>query len=272
MRYALVNNERHEARPRLTGLCPGCGQPTISKCGNQRIHHWAHRGVRTCDSWWEPETPWHRNWKGQFPHAWQEVIQHAATGERHIADVRTEHRLVLEFQHSHLRLEERAAREKFYGNMIWIVDGTRLKRDLPRFSEGYRSLRRSPWQRVYATPFPEECFPNGWLECRAPVFFDFAGTEPLARDTPVERRYLWGLLPGRAHGHAVVVAFERQTLVHAAHQRPQIVPYMKMVHVLAERFRAARALAMQEARRYPVKAVRKPRYKSWRSRPSKGRY
>ncbi|GLS35027.1 hypothetical protein GCM10010869_06150 [Mesorhizobium tianshanense] len=243
-----------------------------SKCGDQRIHHWANRGVRTCDPWWEPETPWHRNWKGQFPPVWQEVIQHDARGERHIADVRTDHGLALEFQHSHLRSEERAARESFYGNMIWIVDGTRLKRDLPRFSEGHPSLRRSPLQGIYTTPFPAECFPRDWLECRAPVFFDFAGTEPPGRNTPVERRYLWGLLPGRADGHAVVVALQRQNLVHAAYHRPQILASRKIVYALAERFRVARVQAMQEARRYPVKAVWKPRYKSWRRRPRMVRF
>ncbi|RUV66122.1 competence protein, partial [Mesorhizobium sp. M5C.F.Cr.IN.023.01.1.1] len=75
MRYALVNDERREAEPGVAGTCPGCGQPMIAKCGDQRIHHWAHRGMRTCDPWWEPETPWHRSWKAQFPPHWQEVVQ-----------------------------------------------------------------------------------------------------------------------------------------------------------------------------------------------------
>ena len=52
--------------------------------------HWAHRGSRFCDPWWENETEWHRSWKGQFPVNWQEVVHQAETGEKHIADVKTE--------------------------------------------------------------------------------------------------------------------------------------------------------------------------------------
>ena len=93
-----------------------------------------HRGDRDCDSWAE-ETPWHRAWKNKFPAECQEFIQHdGQSGERHIADVRTNHGLVIEFQRSHLDPQERATRERFYGNMIWVVDGTRLQRDCPAFS------------------------------------------------------------------------------------------------------------------------------------------
>ncbi len=236
----------------MTGACPGCGKPMTAKCGEQRVHHCAHRGLRNCDSWWEPETLWHRTWKDRFPFTWQEVVQRDGKGERHIADVKTGLGLVLEFQHSHLRPTERAARENFYGNMIWIVDGSRLKRDWPRFSEGRRSLRGSPWRGIYTTAFPAECFPRDWLECRTPVFFDFAGAEPLDRADSIEQRCLWGLLPGRADGHAVVVALPRQQLVHAAHRQPQIVASGKIVHTLAERFRAARVVAFLEARRHQV--------------------
>jgi len=66
-----------------------------------------------CDPWWE-ETTWHRDWKAMFPVEWQEVVHHAPNGERHIADVRTEHGFVLEFQHSPLEPVERQARESFY--------------------------------------------------------------------------------------------------------------------------------------------------------------
>ena len=84
----------------------------IAKCGEQRVWHWAHQGTRTCDRWWEPETKWHRDWKNQFPKDWQEVI-HQSDGEKHIAGVKTESGMVIEFQHSFLRRDEREARENF---------------------------------------------------------------------------------------------------------------------------------------------------------------
>lgn len=271
MRYALVNDERREAEPSLPGTCPGCGQPMIAKCGDHRVHHWAHKGTRSCDPWWEPETAWHRNWKGQFPEHWQEVILHDSSGQKHIADVRTEHSLVLEFQHSHIPSQERLAREVFYRNMAWVVDGTRRKRDLPRFEEGRRSFHATPWQDIHTTPFPNECFPHDWLDSRVPVFFDFAGAEPDDPHSAVERRLLWGLLPGRAEGHAVVVALQRRDLVRFAQVRPQILASRQIVDLLGERFRAARARAMREARRYPIQAAWKPRYRS-RPRRRKARF
>ena len=122
--------------------------------------HWAHLAIRDCDSWAKEETEWHRAWKNKFPADYQEFIQHdGQSGERHIADVRTPHGLVIEFQHSHLKLLERAARERFYGNMVWVVDGTRLQRDYPRFNRermvsGARLSRATSFSHSLMSAFP----------------------------------------------------------------------------------------------------------------------
>jgi hypothetical protein len=122
MRFALVSGQRVEASARGRGMCPVCHAEVIAKCGTRRVSHWAHRGIRDCDSWAEGETDWHRAWKNNFPAECQEFIQHdGQSGEKHIADVRTSHGLVIEFQHSHLEPLERVARERFYGNMVWVV-------------------------------------------------------------------------------------------------------------------------------------------------------
>ena len=126
MLIALINNQRTPAAPGLRGLCPVCQQPVTAKCGELRAWHWAHSSKKDCDSWWE-ETDWHRAWKSHFPIGWQEVIKYdQRSGEKHIADICTAHNLVLEFQHSPLHPQERTARESFYKNMIWIVDGVDL--------------------------------------------------------------------------------------------------------------------------------------------------
>jgi competence CoiA-like predicted nuclease len=104
----------------------------IARCGEHNVWHWAHVGTRICDHWWEPETEWHRAWKNQFPEDCQEVI-HQSDGEKHIADVKTESGIVIEFQHSFLHRDEREARENFYRNMVWVVDGLRRMRDRSRF-------------------------------------------------------------------------------------------------------------------------------------------
>lgn len=133
MKFAVVGEERREAQRGLSAVCPVCGAAVIAKCGDVRVWHWAHRGRRTCDHWWEPETPWHRAWKGEFPERWQEVIHRSEAGEKHVADVKTEKGIVIEFQHSFLRPGEREARESFYRNIVWVVDGLRLKRDRVQF-------------------------------------------------------------------------------------------------------------------------------------------
>ena len=129
MKIAVVNDERKSAEPTLHGTCPGCGNPVVAKCGEKRIWHWSHKGTRHCDVWWENETEWHRAWKDCFPIHWQEVVHPAPNGERHIADVKTDHDWVIEFQHSYLKADERRARDNFYQKLIWVVDGTRRETD-----------------------------------------------------------------------------------------------------------------------------------------------
>ena len=68
----------------------------VARCGEVRVRHWAHKGRRLCDPWWENETEWHRAWKDQFPADWQEVVCYAEDGERHIADVKTHAGWVIE--------------------------------------------------------------------------------------------------------------------------------------------------------------------------------
>jgi len=48
-------------------MCRRCNGEVIAKCGTHRVAHWAHRGMRDCDTWAEKETDWHRVWKNNFP-------------------------------------------------------------------------------------------------------------------------------------------------------------------------------------------------------------
>ena len=58
MKYALVNGIKSEAQKSGNGTCPSCGAELIARCGNVKISHWAHKGKRMCDIWWENETEW----------------------------------------------------------------------------------------------------------------------------------------------------------------------------------------------------------------------
>jgi len=203
MKFALVNGQRQEAQPHLSGICPSCDHPMIAKCGEVKVRHWAHRGNRVCDSWWENETEWHRTWKGLFPLHWQEVVHRSETGEKHIADVKTDCGLVIELQHSYIRPEERRSRDAFYRQLVWVVDGARRKRDATQFANAWNDGtpvgKESLVRRLYA----DDCaLLREWSGSNTPIFFDFGG--------PV----LGWLIPGRLNGAMYIAQFPRDVFIH----------------------------------------------------------
>lgn len=191
MRLALINGFRSEPKPGLVGVCPGCGAGMVPKCGEHRMWHWAHRGVRHCDHWWEPETEWHVNWKSRFQTEWQETIRWADDGEKHIADVMAPDGRVIEFQHSPLPQEERRARENFYGSMVWVVDGLARKRDRGAFEKTLSPLNTTPV--IYSGHPLDSALLRDWGGAVVDVFFDFG-----ERDEDVAKfgaPILWHLHP-----------------------------------------------------------------------------
>jgi competence protein CoiA len=128
MQYAYLDGTKSEARKGAKGVCIGCKKEVIAKCGAIKLHHWAHAVQATCDSWWENETQWHRDWKDRFPEAYREVAFYdAAHQEYHRADIHTKDGITIEFQNSPLSTEELASRNKFYKKIIWVVNGAKFK-------------------------------------------------------------------------------------------------------------------------------------------------
>lgn len=201
MKYAMVDGQRREALPGLLGKCPKCDTVMTPKCGRFRVAHWAHP-AGSFDHQWELETEWHRNWKECFPREWREIVHQASNGERHIADVKTGHGLVIEFQHSDISEEERRSREAIYGPMCWVVDGLRLKGDIGRFIEALRCGRRLSASPLIRTVPVERCILlRKWADSRVRVYFDFG--EPI----------LWASLPRTPNGFAVLVPVPRKYFI-----------------------------------------------------------
>jgi hypothetical protein len=214
MKFGLVDGQRQKAQPRLSGVCPFCGSVLIAKCGELRDWHWAHHRICSCDRWWENESDWHRNWKGEFPDDWQEVIHRAEDGEKHIADVKTEHGCIIEFQHSYLRPEERCARESFYPEMVWVVDGLSRKRDSAQFYQALRSgriVREKPL--TVAIPAGEGALLRDWGNSRVPVFFDFGLTDLQTDIFLIETPLLWRVEPMRPDGWAHLAPARRASFI-----------------------------------------------------------
>jgi competence protein CoiA len=214
MQYALLNGDKTAALKGAQGICIGCGKKVIAKCGVVKIHHWAHSVAAKCDSWWENETIWHREWKEKFPVDFREVnFFDDHLQEYHRADVHTAAGITIEFQNSPITLHELQAREAFYPKLIWIVNGLKFKgfkilKALPhpdhpvlenyefRNSEHLSMIRKTDALRQNANTevlnFYHEDLKNipittafyafswrnphlAWLNVACPVFIDFGG-------------------------------------------------------------------------------------------------
>lgn len=177
MRFALLNGQRVEATPGALGVCPGCNTDMIARCGTKKVWHWAHKGRRHCDHWWENETEWHRDWKNRFVTDWQEVPARDETGELHIADIKTSYGLVIEFQHSAIKPDEVKKRTNFYGQVIWIIDGTRRPSDMIQYERMLSENRRERFDGVdiYTVYCEETRLLKEWGSMGKIVGFDFGG-------------------------------------------------------------------------------------------------
>ena len=201
MLFALpTSDSKIRIRPEYSGqraFCPVCGSEVVARCGRVNAWHWAHLSKTECDSWHEPETEWHRRWKAEFPEANQEIVHFDSTaGEKHVADVKFDSGLVLEFQHSPISPEEVASRCNFYKNILWVVDSGResdFKKLLNAligeeilFTLQTSASRDLNWDfadiaqrllvqnaEIYRIDAPWNAFRNGWT-LKFPVAFDFA--------------------------------------------------------------------------------------------------
>ena len=207
MKFALLNDKRIEATKGAKGICPSCVSELVARCGEIKIHHWAHK--KKCDDyWWENETEWHRNWKNEFANEWQEIIHYDDSGERHIADVKTPNNWVIEFQHSAIKPEERRSRNKFYNKnsqLIWVVDCKRRSTDVKQF---INELSKS-----FSTSCPEilEVYEDSrllkeWKNNDSYVFLDFGDTEVSGSD-------FWCMFPIDYDGVAFVIPISRRKFI-----------------------------------------------------------
>jgi len=146
MIWAIKNNERIKAEPKQKAICPLCKKEVISKCGEIKIWHWAHKSNKNCDDWYEPESQWHLDWKNKFPKDWQEIII-KKDNKFHIADIKTKNGFVVELQNSSISSKDIRKREIFYNNMIWILNGKTFAKNLLFYKKYnfYKTNYRNWW-------------------------------------------------------------------------------------------------------------------------------
>jgi len=156
MKWAIKNGQRILATPNNKAECPLCKKEVIAKCGLIKVWHWAHKSNKDCDNWYEPETQWHLEWKNKFPKEQQEV----KVG-KHRADIKIKD-MVIELQNSNLSPKEIIERENYYKNMIWLLNGRKIAKNL--------ELRKK--NKSYIT-FRWKHPPKSWWKAKKPIYLDF---------------------------------------------------------------------------------------------------
>lgn len=188
MLFAIINNDKVEAKPKTIGVCPLCERTVFSKCGELNVWHWAHHKDESCDSWYEPETEWHKNWKLIFGKENCEIII-SKDGVRHIADIRTKENVIIELQNSPIPKPIIRKRENFYGErMIWVINGKHFKGNFniysSRLDEDEEHFRLyNPLSRQYGiveknshkkeVHFSWNWARKSWCDVQSNVFIDF---------------------------------------------------------------------------------------------------
>lgn len=88
-------------------------------------------------AYYKGETPWHSDWKKAFPVGFREItFLNKLQGEYHRADVHTPCGTTIEFQNSPISLTELQSRERFYPNLVWVINGKKFK--------GFKILKHLP--------------------------------------------------------------------------------------------------------------------------------
>src|SRR5690606_32761452 len=113
------------------------------------------------------------------------------------------------------------SREQFYKNMVWVVDGTRLKRDFTRFVNGMVSSKKIKNQNIYLIRFPEKTFSKNWIDSLVPVIFDFYDPTTIDGQHPLSK-LLWCLLPDKIQDHSKLVPMNRNVFLDITIKNPQI--------------------------------------------------
>lgn len=139
------SNNKISAFPGAQAVCPVCLGQLVPKCGEINTWHWAHMAKDRCDSWIEPESEWHREWKSLVEPSLCEVV----IGQ-HRADLIGRNGIIIKLQSSYISPEEIRAQESFFDNMIWLFDvrDCAANIDLRKTQKGYYTYRWK-WPRKH---------------------------------------------------------------------------------------------------------------------------
>jgi competence CoiA-like predicted nuclease len=178
MLFAIVDDKKIEPIPNTHAQCHLCGEKVLSRCGEIKVWHWAHFKGKSCDSWYEPETQWHRSWKLTFGKENSE-IKIIKEDCWHVADVLTEGKVVIELQNSPIQKDIIRRREEFYGErMIWLINGIEFRdnfyiKDWDNKLNWWNPQKNNFKHREVKKMFKWEYPRKSWENTQRHIFIDF---------------------------------------------------------------------------------------------------
>lgn len=169
-----------DADPEEQYYCQVCDQPVMQKRGEIRIHHFSHYSphgthadiVPCCDHWSYDMTEWHMEWQKRF--STDDIEKVLTLGkEKHIADLLL-NKIIVEFQHSPISLNDFNERNEFYTQLgykvIWVFDL------IEEFDNG--RIRDGDYEGSYKWSFVKKVFREMDLdETKATIYFQFSDCE-----------------------------------------------------------------------------------------------
>ena len=197
-------------------ICPKCKTDMIAKCGQVRIHHWAHKNKIQCDDWMEDENEWRREWLSHFaPDCQEQLVEH--NGQSHFADILTTLGSVILLHQSQLTEEMIREREAFYQTPVWIFNAGRYKQDVNRFLSAFEKnyVRYRSKNLITISEFNiDKVFKKAWLSAQFPVFFDFSNAQGTVKSLYSEKlNGIWCLLPYRIKGFRVLFHQSKEKVI-----------------------------------------------------------
>ena len=161
--------------------CPYCGAPLITKKGDVKQHHFAHKQNHVCSDTWAHSgpsgydvSPWHNEWQSLFPKENQEV-KLVLGDTKHRADVLID-RTVVEFQHSIMPVAAFDNRNNFYFNLgykvVWLFDLSAL------YESGQLTYRSEVDSLVFDWKNPKKAFNSYDIQSGCiDLFFQLSGSQ-----------------------------------------------------------------------------------------------
>lgn len=256
MLEAKCNGEIVRAAPELSRdavyLCKDehCDHPEMELCAGPLRKYFRHKRRSHCYWHGYKETEWHREWKSHFDRV-EVYMGDDENGSANWADAVVGENFVVEFQHSGMKEEERAAREKYYteraGGMVWIVDACtpRYLKRLEKIELG--ACNKTPIEApYYYVHFPEEAFSELWIDRPVGVVFDYGPDKDLFYLMPGYDQYEIGY--GATSPRAVGRFYKREDLIEELKTNP------KQFTFTPDKIRALYRAMLEQKKREEVEA------------------